>query len=388
MTVAGPNSEVRIELLRSHIRILVDLGKLAAQNLELNRFLDQAAVQVARATHVDHAKILEYRPDRSDLVMIAGTGWKEGTVRSAKFSADLASAPGRCFKTAEPVIIVDVTAQSEFVLSPILIEHNIVSLANVPMLVEGAAWGVLEVDSSEKRDFGADTSEFMTAAADIIGAAVRRRQAEQVAVQASIVAAADNSQHGMFLREMQHRVKNNFQLIIASVAMQRRRTKNREVKDALDGIADRINAISVAHDQLAPGQDGKTVNAARYLTALSFSIAQQADRVAIKVAADELFMTIDRAVPLGLILNELATNSIKHAFGDDGGSIDVRLVSSIGNGEARLTVVDDGCGFQQTRAEGSGLKLISSLARQIGGRVEQDSSERGTATSIVFPVIG
>ncbi|MDB5626130.1 MAG: hypothetical protein JWR73_1932, partial [Tardiphaga sp.] len=356
-------------------------------NLETITFLDQAAVQVARATHVDHAKILQYRPDRSDLFMIAGMGWREDIIRSATFPTDLASAPGRCFKTAEPIIIDDVNAQSEFRISPILIEHDIVSLANVPMLVDGAAWGVLEVDSSERRDFGADTSEFMTAAAAIIGAGLRRRNAEQAAAEASVAAAAGGHQHDVFLREMQHRVKNNFQLILASITMQKRRTTEKQVRAALDGIADRINAISVAHEQLAPGQDGKTVNAAGYLTALCSSISQQTERVAIEVTAEEFMISIDRIVPLGLILNEVATNSIKHAFDDDAGRIEVNL-SAAAEGELRLTIADNGKGFQNPRAEGSGLKLISSLARQIGGRVDQTSSEKGTATSVVFPVIG
>ena len=388
MTDTRSPCEDRVEQLRNHVRILVDLGKLAALNIETSRLLDQAAIQIARATYVDHAKIMEYRPDRSDLLMIAGMGWKEGVVRTATFPTDLASAAGRCFRTAEPVTIEDVAAQSEFVLSPVLAEHNIVSLANVPMLIDGAAWGVLEIDSSVKRKFDNDTSEFMTAAAAIIGAALQRQKAERAEAAAVVAAATDSREHDVLLREMQHRVKNNFQLIIASVTMQKRRVGTEEAKAVLDRIAERINAISVAHDQLAPGQGGKMVNAASYLAALCSSIAQQVDRVAIEVRADELFITIDRAVPLGLILNEVATNSIKHAFGEDGGVINVSLASGAGIGDAQLSIADNGKGFAQLRSEGSGLRLITSLARQIGGRISQESSDKGTLTSIVFPVLG
>jgi two-component sensor histidine kinase len=67
-----------------------------------------------------------------------------------------------------------------------------------------------------------------------------------------------------------------------------------------------------------------------------------------------------------IILNETAMNSIKHAFGPKGGQIKVRLVGGIGYGEARLTVSDNGCGVQNSNEHGSGLKLIASLARQIG----------------------
>jgi two-component sensor histidine kinase len=106
------------------------------------------------------------------------------------------------------------------------------------------------------------------------------------------------------------------------------------------------------------------------------------------VHADELELSIDRAVPLGLILNEIATNSIKHAFGPDGGGrIIVKLVAGVGYGEGRLTVADNGRGIKDDNPTGSGLKLIAALARQIGGTVYQDSSNQGTTTRLTFPVI-
>ena len=92
-------------------------------------------------------------------------------------------------------------------------------------------------------------------------------------------------------------------------------------------------------------------------------------------------------MPLGLILNEAATNSAKHAFADKGGRIVVRLQTGIGFGEGRLTIADNGHGFQKTSSNGSGLKLIESLARQIGGQVSTESSKDGTSTSLIFPII-
>jgi two-component system, sensor histidine kinase PdtaS len=69
--------------LRRHVRILVDLGRLVGETLSLDRFLDQACMQVARAIEIDHVKVLRYRRRTADLFMEAGMGWKEGVVRSA-----------------------------------------------------------------------------------------------------------------------------------------------------------------------------------------------------------------------------------------------------------------------------------------------------------------
>lgn len=103
--------------LRRHVRILVDIGQLAGEKADLNRFLDQAVVQIARAVEIHHVKVLQYRAPTSDLLLAAGVGWKEGAVRTATLSADLRSPPGRAFQTAELVTIKNFSEQEEYVRS-------------------------------------------------------------------------------------------------------------------------------------------------------------------------------------------------------------------------------------------------------------------------------
>src|SRR5689334_19910496 len=93
--------------LRQHVRIIGDLTRLGGNARELDVFLDQAVVQVARAVEISHAKILRYRPELGDFIVQAGIGWKPGVVRTATLSADLDSAPGRAFQTGEPVMVDD-----------------------------------------------------------------------------------------------------------------------------------------------------------------------------------------------------------------------------------------------------------------------------------------
>lgn len=386
--LSGQESEGGVlDKVRRHIRILVDIGRLAGDNANLDHFLDQAVMQVARAVEISHVKVLRYRPRTADLLVAAGLGWKEGIVRTATLSADLHSAPGRAFQTAEPVNIKNFNEQDEYVRSDFLKEHGIISLINVPVLIDGAAWGVLEADSTTPRDFSEDTTDFMTAAAAVIGAFVQRHSSQPDEAARLIAAATQAQKRDVLLHEMQHRVKNNFQLILASISIQKRRYSSGEVHRALDHVASRINAISLAHDQLAPRQDGQIVRLSDYIHALCISIRQQTEAIEIDVKCDELELSMDRAVPLGLILNETATNSIKHAFGSEGGRINVSLAGGVGYGEARLTVSDNGRGIRNPSEGGSGLKLTASLARQIGATVEQESSDSGTTTSIRFALI-
>jgi two-component sensor histidine kinase len=376
----------QLEKLRRHLRILVDIGRLSGENVGLERFLDQTVLQIARAVEIHHVKILRYRAETSDLLLVAGVGWKPGAVLTATFSTDLRSPPGRAFQTAEPVNIRDFSEQHEYVRSEFLKEHGIVSVSNVPVLIDGAAWGVLEVDSTIPRDFTQDTTELLTAAAAFIGTVLSHNARPDE--ETRLVAAVAQAQKGeVLLREMQHRVKNNFQLVLSSISIQKQRHPGEDVHRALDHVASRIHAISLAHDQLAPRQEGQLVRLSSYVRALCSAIRNQVDKIDIDVECDELELSIDRALPVGLILNEAAMNSIKHAFGDGDGRIRVRLVGGVGYGEARLTVADNGCGIGANRGNGSGLKLIASLARQIGGVVDQHSSEAGTTTMLTFPLI-
>src|SRR6476661_10443230 len=103
-----------LEKVRRHVRILVDLGRAAGETADLNRFLDQAVVQVARAVEINHVKVLRYRRREADLLVAAGFGWKAGVVRSATLSAELRSPPGRSFQTAQRVVSKNFQAQDDF----------------------------------------------------------------------------------------------------------------------------------------------------------------------------------------------------------------------------------------------------------------------------------
>ena len=376
-----------LDRVRRHARILVDLGRLASEAQSLDDFLSQAVMQVARGAEIDHVKILRYRPEKADLLMEAGVGWKEGMVKSATFGSDLLSPPGRAYQTGAPVIIRDAGEEHEFRLHPSLAEHGIVSLANVPILLDGAAWGVLEVDGTVPRRFSEDTQNLLLAAAAIIGSAIRRAQSEVRESEALAAGAVEANNREVLLREMQHRVKNNFQIILSIISLRRRRLTTDEGRRALDHVANRINAISMAHNQLSPSQGMRVIDLDAYLTALCGNIQQQHEHVVIRTDFVEQDLAVDRAVPLGLILNELVTNSVKHAFDDDGGMITVTLETGVGRGEARLTVSDDGRGMQDAQPSSSGLKLINALARQIGGVLEDGSTKKGVTTSVTFPII-
>jgi len=373
-----------IARLRRHQQVLMELAHLAAHRLPGDGLLETAVAQVARGTEIDHVKLLRYRPETGDLLIEAGVGWKEGVVGRATFGADLSSPPGHAFQTGQPVHILDLRRSDQYRMSATLREHGIVSVLNVPVQIDGSTWGVLEVDSSVERDFSGDTRNFLMIAASIVASAIHREQVGLQHEQAIAELALESRRHQLLLHEMQHRTKNNFQIVLSMIAIQAARLQTENSRNVLGKIDDGIMAMALAHDQLAPAQGGELVNLPTYLRALIASIQKPLETVAVDVRADELNAPIEYAVPIGLIVNELVTNSVKHGFDEAGGAIQVELVSGAGRGELSLEVTDNGKGIDPAKPGGSGLKLIEALARQVRGRIEQESSSAGTRTRLAF----
>jgi GAF domain-containing protein len=148
--------EARLARLLDYQRALLAFGKTASEAAPPERLLQHACAQISRVTHVRHTKVLRYREDVGDLLIVAGIGWKPGVVGELALPADAASPPGRSIQTAAPVIIEDLADQNEFRVSPVLREHGIVSLLNVPVMIDGRSWGVLEIDGEEPRIFDDD----------------------------------------------------------------------------------------------------------------------------------------------------------------------------------------------------------------------------------------
>jgi len=373
------------EKLRSHLRIIVDVGLLASQSLSLDAFFDHVVSQLALALEVSNTKIMRYRPAEGDLLLINGVGWREGVVGKVTFGIDLASPPGRVVQTGQATAIDDITRSAEYVASPILRSHGIISVANVPILVDNAVWGVLEVDSNERRDFREDTIEFVLAISYIVAGAVKRHEVQDQHGRALEQVAREVQHRNLWLSEMQHRVKNYFQLILSMVTVHARKAPSEEGRLLINQIAEQITAVALANDQLRLDQRNHAISMPAYLQALCSGIIRQQEKITLSVNADDIMLPSERAVPIGLIVNELVTNSLKYAFeGRKAGGIAVELSAAPGNGRAALTVCDNGIGYDPAKADGSGLKLVQGLARQIAGQIEHRTSAEGTSTRITF----
>ena len=384
-TTSDPDE--RLVRTRRYGEILTDFGRMAPEASDVDRLLQLACVQAARGIGIGHSKVLRYRPESGDLLIVAGVGWKPGVVGDTSLGADVASPPGRALQTRQTVAQDDAPDDPEFRYAPVLREHGIVSLLNAPIVIDGAVWGVLEVDSETSRHFGADDTWFLSALANVLGLALHGRMSLQRASEAEASTALALAQERTLLDELRHRSKNDLQLILSMLILQKRKQTDEQARRGFDHLMNRVAAIGMAHDQLAPNKGASKVELADYLQTLCGNLGKSREDVQVETRLTRTEMPHERAVPLGLIVNELVTNALKYAFPDGrAGRIHVGFETTSG-GEGRLRVRDDGVGMGPPRPGSSGTELVKRLVHQIGGHLEREEVEPGTGFLISFPLV-
>jgi PAS domain S-box-containing protein len=192
------------------------------------------------------------------------------------------------------------------------------------------------------------------------------------------------------LKELHHRVKNNLQVITSLLEMQARRALDPEAHAPLSEARNRITSIAAIHELLYQSESFSEVDLTSYARRLLRHLAALYDehsRVDAAVEGEDIRIDLARAVPLGLLLNELVSNAYKHAFRPAaGGALRVALARE--DGHIRLSVVDTGGGlpadFDERSAATLGVTLVRMLAQQLDGTVRFDVT-RGTRVEVRVP---
>jgi two-component sensor histidine kinase len=349
---------------------LAEFGRQALMVDDLDVLLHEAVVLAAQGLDIDRAKVMERLSSGDKLLMRAGTGWKPGLVGHLVVDAGSKSAGGFTLYTGKPVIADDIENEKRFDVPEFLHDHGIKSLINVIIQGKGEPFGVLEVDSAQRRSFNQEDVDFLQSYANVLAAAIDRSKANE-----ALAKLAD--ERALLLRELQHRVKNNLQIITSLLNMQIRRVGNGEVESQLRIIGSRVETLRVVHDNLFQAENIDRIPLPHYLHSLCESLLAfhggRAEEVTLDFSADEAMAGVDTTVPLGLLINEFFVNSLQHAFPDGRGEISVRLTRE-GDDRACLTLTDDGPGFDRAAAKGvgTGLQIMNVLAVQIGGKLTWD----------------
>lgn len=194
----------------------------------------------------------------------------------------------------------------------------------------------------------------------------------------------------VLLKEIHHRVKNNMQIISSLLSLQSHSIADPELLDMFKDSQTRIKSMALVHEKLYQSEDFSNINFKEYINVLAAHVIQSygahAGTVVLTVDAEDISLGIDAAIPCGLIINELVSNAVKHAFPDGRGEIKITFHAV--DGTIELIVADNGVGIPEDidirTTESLGLSLVTLLAEeQLNGTIDVERG-KGTAFRITF----
>jgi two-component sensor histidine kinase len=363
--------------------ILAELGVHALQGKPFLDLLDQTARLTAEGMEAEFCKVLEYIPAENRFLVRAGVGWQEDIVGVATIGADLESPSGFALRTGKPVISNHLENEQRFRTPELLLEHGIRRAMNVILQGEGSPYGVLEVDSRSEGEFGEHDIAFLQGAANILGMAIERQRYER-----HLKAALDR--HQVLLKEISHRVKNSLQIVSSMLHLQASTADDEGITAQLADASSRVSAVGRAYERLAYDGDVENIDLRTYLQAVCADAMNASCNCKLHFdGADGIWLYADRAISLALIVNELVTNAVKHAFPNGHeGHIFVRLVRQDAN-TALVSVRDDGIGlppdFDLSLSKGLGMRIVAALAKQLGADISRPSQVEGNEFVVSVP---
>jgi PAS domain S-box-containing protein len=213
---------------------------------------------------------------------------------------------------------------------------------------------------------------------------------EQVRTEQALSSALATKE--LLLKEVHHRVKNNLQIISSLLTMQADSLRDPAAVRALQDSQERVQSMALIHERLNRDDEPDRLDFGEYVETLArdlfYSYGVDTERIRLRFELEPVLLGLNQAIPCGLVLNELLTNSLKYAFPDDrAGEIVVSL--SCGDDEqVRLCVADNGVGlpaeFDWRTSNSLGLKIMNILGRQLDGSVEREPGD-GAVFSLTFP---
>jgi PAS domain S-box-containing protein len=255
----------------------------------------------------------------------------------------------------------------------------------VPLMVERKVLGAMVIqDHHDPHAFGLRDLQILEYVSEQTAKAIERQ--EHVAQMRASLA-----EKGVLLKEIHHRVKNNMQVISSLLNLEAQQIAEGQTRQILTESINRIRSMAMVHETLYQSDNMARIDFGEYVQSVTFGLMRSIHHSGIEVTVnvESVHLDIDRAIPCGLIVNELVSNALKHAFpAGREGKVEVSL-KMLPAGSVELAVCDDGVGFPVGKPLDElttmGMTLVTSLIKQIQGRVALDAN-KGTRFAVTFPL--
>ena len=366
--------------------LAADFGLFAFKTRDIPALFQEAVRACAEGLQTKFSKILEHQAAEGQFLVVSGVGWNAGVVGHAHVGADVDCPAGYAFQTGEPVISNQLSNDSRFRTPQLLIEHGVHRAINVIIRGDGSPFGVLEADSPDAGRFTSADISFLQGFANLLGVAIERQKLEEELKNQKLLLEQALEQQKVLAQEIDHRVKNSLALVAGLLSMQGRMAVNTDLKRALTDAEARVHTIAEVHDRLWKQGSGRSVRLDEFMDQLCQRFAVAGREYQFTWDIVPVMISADRAITLGLLANELITNIYKYAYPGGSGPLSLTIHP---HDETRLclVVIDHGVGLpdgEQVSTQGLGMKVISTLARQLHGEAKWESAEPGTRFTLAF----
>lgn len=388
-------AEQQLEKQAAQSKLLYKIGQRVSSELTLDTLLSEI-VHSVRASFDYHAVILFIsEPDEKSLKLQSTAGvyskahpenlsieWGKGMIGHA-------AAAGRTQMSRD-------VSKNPYYIKAINVKTK--SELSVPIKKRGKVLGVLDIQSDEISAFSeADVVAVETLSSQIASAIENARLYEKAKKEiedrkhSEQQVKASLKEKEILLQEIHHRVKNNMQIMLSLLRLQSAYVKDKRNFELFKESQNRIRSMALVHERLYISKNFASINFAHYIqkftTHLYHTFMVDPQNVDLKTELEDVYIDINKAIPCGLIVNELTSNALKHAFPDGRkGELNINLHSD-NNGKTNLKVKDNGVGLPKDVGLSSpqtlGMQLVNDLVKQINGTLDVDT-KNGTAFEIRF----
>jgi PAS domain S-box-containing protein len=345
-------------------------------NMDIETILKAAAESIARSFGYNKVSVNILDQNKNELQYIIGYH-KSGTPTPRGHRQKIGEGLiGKAAELRKTIIANDVTKHPSYV---VYYQSNTQSELSIPLLIEDHLVGILDIQDLKKNVFTEEDVSVLQSVANYLAYVINEKQAEE-----QLMASLKDKE--ILLREIHHRVKNNLQVICSLLSLQSHNIKGKKNIEMFRASQDRVKSMSLIHEKLYQSQDLARINSREYIQALVNglyrSYCASPGLLDLKLDVEDISLSVDNAIPCGLILNELVSNSLKHAF-PDGRKGRIRVIlRSLNQNDIELVVSDNGVGLPENldiqKTKSLGLHLVTILAEdQLHGEIKLNRN-RGT----------
>jgi len=426
--IAKANLYLELSKKNRYESIISAVTRSVHQSIDLQEVLENAVDALSK--NMESVKNVSiFIVDGEEAVLRSYRGYDDLSVNRMK---RIPYPKGFTWKTiieGKPSYVADVDKDS--FIGPAGKEFGTKSYASMPITLNVKAVGALNINSLHKNAFDEEELKLLEVVAQQIGVAIKNaKQAEYLRISEEALQKTNEElelrvkertetlseknkelkkeiekrknaearikaslyEKELLVKEIQHRVKNNLQVITSLLDLQNEYVKDGTFKNILADVQNRIRSMALIHEHIFQSKNVAKIDFEEYLrelvTYLFNSYGASTEEIRLKIEIREASLNVNRAIMCGLIINELVSNSLKHAFPkrERGQRINIELYSE--SERCVLSVSDNGIGFPKDlnfrKTESLGLQLVLSLTRQLEGSL-QLNRKPGTEFKIVFP---